>query len=197
MAVEAGVDAIGLVFYQKSPRYVTPEQAAEIAAIIPAFVTTVALFKDAAKADIDAVLQQASIDMIQFHGSEEAAFCEQFQRPYIKALGMSGSAAGRQDYLQRSARQYGRSRGFLLDAHAPGEAGGTGDAFDWSEVAQAKAVLGRSIILAGGLHAGNVRQAIETAQPYAVDVSSGVESTPGIKDADRVAEFMRQVQSAI
>lgn len=196
MAVDAGVDAIGLVFYEKSPRYVTPAQAAEIAAIIPAFVTTVALFKDASVDEIHALLQQAPVDLIQFHGSEDAAFCEQFQRPYIKALGMTGTAEDRMTYLQDSVMQYQRSRGFLLDAHAPGEAGGTGKSFDWEQIPALKDIMKKDIILAGGLHAGNVRQAIEATQPYAVDVSSGVESRPGVKGRAKVEAFMQQVSMA-
>ena len=193
MTVDAGVDAIGLVFYKKSPRYVTAAQATEIAAIIPAFVTTVALFKDAAADEIATLLQQASIDLIQFHGSESAEFCEQFQRPYIKALGMVSQGMQTGEYLRQSVQQYRHARALLLDAHAPGAAGGTGETFDWDAIPQ----LDKPLVLAGGLHPGNVKQAIETVRPYAVDVSSGVESRPGIKDADRVAAFMQQVQSAI
>ena len=188
LAVDSGADAIGLVFYSKSPRFVSNTQAAEISRIIPAFVSTVALFKDADPAFVQSVLQQVDIDLIQFHGSESAEFCEQFDRPYIKALGMR-SAECDLNYLNTKVQEYRSAKALLLDGHAPGEAGGTGDTFDWSCVDSVK----KPVVLAGGLTAGNVKQAIEMVHPYAVDVSSGVESSPGIKDRDKIAEFIRQV----
>ena len=188
LVIDAGVDAIGLVFYEKSPRYVTTEQADKISQISPAFVSRVALFKDAEKQMILSVLQQVEIDLIQFHGSESVAFCEQFGRPYIKALGMK-SAECDADYLISSAEKYHSAKALLLDAHAPGEAGGTGETFDWSSIATVK----KPVVLAGGLTAENVKQAINIVHPYAVDVSSGVESSPGIKDEAKVTAFMRQL----
>jgi phosphoribosylanthranilate isomerase len=187
-AVDAGADAIGLVFYEKSPRFVTNTQAAEISQIVPPFVTRVALFKDAEKLFIQSVLQQVEIDLIQFHGSETADFCEQFKLPYIKALGMKDPACD-MDHLNRSVTTYATAKALLLDGHAPGEAGGTGDTFDWSSVSG----VAKPIILAGGLTADNVAQAIEIVRPFAVDVSSGVESSPGIKDKEKISAFMNRL----
>ncbi len=191
LAVDSGADAIGLVFYSKSPRFVSNSQAAEISHAVPAFVSTVALFKDADAASVQSVLQQVDVDLIQFHGSETAVFCEQFDRPYIKALGMRLPECDL-NYLNANAQQYQSAKALLLDSHAPGEAGGTGETFDWSDIE----TVDRPIVLAGGLTAGNVKQAIETAHPYAVDVSSGVESSPGIKDREKIVEFFRQVELA-
>jgi phosphoribosylanthranilate isomerase len=187
-AVDAGADAIGLVFYEKSPRFVTNTQAAEISQITPPFVTRVALFKDAEKLFIQSVLQQVEIDLIQFHGSETVDFCEQFKLPYIKALGMKDPACDA-DYLNRSVTTYATAKALLLDGHAPGEAGGTGDTFDWSSVSG----IAKPVILAGGLTADNVAQAIEIVRPFAVDVSSGVESSPGIKDKEKISAFMNKL----
>lgn len=191
LAVDAGVDAIGLVFYEKSPRYVTNKQAAEISHLVPAFVSRVALFKDAEQQMIESVLEQVEIDLIQFHGSETAAYCEQFNWPYIKAIGMKGTEHDA-DFLIASAEKYHSAKALLLDGHAPGEAGGTGETFDWSSISRVE----KPLVLAGGLNADNVRQAIKIVQPYAVDVSSGVESAPGIKDKEKVAAFMEQVAAS-
>jgi len=185
--VSHGVDAIGLVFYSRSPRYIDVERARRICRALPAFVTTVALFKDADIAQIEQVIDRLQVDLLQFHGSETAGFCEQFSRPYIKALGV----AGERDLEARIA-DYALSRGILLDSHAPGDAGGTGQAFDWQAIPDS--LQGR-LILAGGLHAGNVGQAIKIAQPYAVDASSGVEQSAGIKDAGKIRAFMQQVRT--
>lgn len=192
IVVDAGADAIGLVFYEKSPRFVTTLQAAEISQAIPAFVSCVALFKDAEVAYIDAVLQQVAVDLIQFHGSESESFCEQFARPYIKALGMKGPA-NNVEYLMASAEKYHSAKALLLDGHAPGQAGGTGETFDWSSIAK----IEKPVVLAGGLTPDNVTQAIEIVRPYAVDVSSGVESAPGIKDKDKVTRFMSLVMQQV
>jgi len=187
-SVDAGADAIGLVFYEKSPRFVSNTQAQAISQIIPAFVTRVALFKDADKQFVQSTLDNVEIDLIQFHGSESVEFCEQFALPYIKAIGMKAAHCDA-DYLIASANTYSTAKALLLDGHAPGEAGGTGETFDWSSIA----VVNKPIVLAGGLTAANVKQAIEIVQPFAVDVSSGVESAPGIKDKNLIAEFMQQV----
>ena len=190
LAVEAGADAIGLVFYEKSPRFVTNNEAAEISQVIPAFVSRVALFKDAEQQMIESVLAQVEIDLIQFHGSETADYCEQFNRPYIKAIGMKGSEHD-EDFLITSAKSYQSAKAILLDGHAPGEAGGTGESFDWASIA----TINKPMVLAGGLTPDNVKQAIDLVHPFAVDVSSGVESSPGIKDKDKVSAFMQQVGS--
>lgn len=190
LAVDAGADAVGLVFYEKSPRFVSNSQAADISQRIPAFVSRVALFKDADKHMVESVLAQVEIDLIQFHGSETPAYCDQFNRPYIKAIGMKGIEhdAG---FLISSAKNYQSAKALLLDGHAPGEAGGTGESFDWSSIA----AVDKPVVLAGGLHAGNVKQAIDLVHPFAVDVSSGVESSPGIKDRDKITAFMEQVNT--
>ncbi len=191
LAVDAGADAIGLVFYEKSPRFVSNMQAAEISQMIPPFVNRVALFKDAEKQVVDAVLQAVEIDLVQFHGSETADFCEQFNHPYIKALGMKGTEHDA-DFLLANVEKYRSAKALLLDGHAPGEAGGSGESFDWASIA----AVGKTIVLAGGLTAANVKQAIELVHPFAVDVSSGVESAPGIKDKDKIADFMEQVSKS-
>lgn len=188
LVVDAGVDAIGLVFYEKSPRFVTNAQAKEISRIIPAFVSCVALFKDADAQMIQSVLDEVVVDLIQFHGSETAAFCEQFNRPYIKALGMKGPECDA-NYLMMNAEKYHSAKALLLDSHAPGMAGGTGETFDWSAISS----IEKPIVLAGGLTVDNVGQAIAEARPFAVDVSSGVESAPGFKDETMVRHFMAQV----
>jgi phosphoribosylanthranilate isomerase len=183
-----GVDAIGLVFYEKSPRNISIEQAAAICRQLPAFVTTVALFLDAEQSLIDRVLASVPVDLLQFHGSEEPAFCEQFSRPYIKALGMENAA--RKDLISQS-RAYSSARGLLLDSHAPGAAGGTGETFDWEYIP----ALDKPVILAGGLTVSNVAAAINSVHPWAVDVSSGVESDKGIKDVDLMSAFIQEVDN--
>jgi phosphoribosylanthranilate isomerase len=188
-----GVDAIGLVFYEKSPRCITAARAKEICKVLPAFVTTVALFKDADVDNVHQVLEQTRIDLLQFHGSESAEYCRQFGRPYIKALGMDMpvGSVGQPD-LARRAEAYFEARGLLLDSHAPGEDGGTGNSFDWNTIPDD---LPLPLILAGGLGVDNVADAIAKVSPYAVDVSSGVESEKGIKDAKKVTAFMEAVRS--
>lgn len=186
--VENGADALGMVFYDKSPRHVSVEQAAELSQHTPAFVTTVALFKDANADDIKQVLSRVDIDLLQFHGSESADFCRQFARPYIKALGMLG-----QENIASSAQAYQDARGILLDAHAPGEDGGTGNTFDWQTI---PASLQSRCILAGGLTVENVYAAVQQVRPYAVDVSSGVEHNKGIKSAALIQQFMKEVKRA-
>ena len=187
-AAAEGVDAIGLVFYPKSPRFVSASQAAVICRRLPAFVTSVALFKDADAETVQQVLEQVPVDLLQFHGSESADFCRQFGRPYIKALGMAGESV-----VPKRVEAYHDARGLLLDGHAPGAAGGSGESFEWSLI---PADVDYPLILAGGLDAANVAEAIKIVRPYAVDVSSGVESGKGIKDAALVTAFMNRVRQA-
>ena len=187
-AAAEGVDAIGLVFYPKSPRFVNSAQAAEISKNLPAFVTSVALFKDADAKEVSQVLNEVPIDLLQFHGSESAEFCRQFGKPYIKALGMAGESS-----VPKRVEEYHDARGLLLDGHAPGAAGGMGQSFEWNMI---PADLDYPLILAGGLDVNNVAEAIQTVQPYAVDISSGVESEKGIKDAALVTAFMKNVRQA-
>lgn len=193
-AVAAGADAIGLVFYPPSPRAVTAEQAADIVAQTPAFVTTVGLFVDPTVEQVKGVLEQVHLDMLQFHGDEEEAFCCSFQRPFIKAIRMREGTD-----LVTEMKRWQRARGILVDAFVEGVPGGTGVAFDWSLLPQASVV---PLILAGGLTPDNITRAIEQARPFAVDVSGGVEqkdasgkSLGGIKSADAIEQFMRGVAS--
>ncbi|CAA6818089.1 MAG: Phosphoribosylanthranilate isomerase (EC [uncultured Thiotrichaceae bacterium] len=190
MVSAAGVDAIGLVFYAKSSRNVTVEQAAAICAALPPFISVVGLFLDASEAFVNEVLDAVPLDVLQFHGSETPEYCNRFRRPYVKGLGMSGVTG---DDFRELADQYPLAQGVLVDSHAPGAAGGTGKTFDWTQVPQDYA---KAIILAGGLSADNVANAIRTTQVYAVDVSSGVEAGPGVKDSAKVAAFVDEVRRA-
>jgi len=185
IAAEAGADAIGLVFYAKSPRAVSIQQARDIVAALPAFVTTVGLFVNASREELNDVLAGVALDLLQFHGDESPAECESYQRPYIKALRVKPG-----DDIAQLAAPYAKARGILLDTYVPGVPGGTGAAFDWSLVPSG---LPQPVILAGGLSAANVQAAIEQVRPYAVDVSGGVEVGKGIKDAAKIRAFMQAV----
>lgn len=187
-AAQAGADAIGLVFYPQSPRAVNIETARAICAALPPFVTTVGLFVDAEPHVIREILADVALDTLQFHGAETPDYCRQFGRPFLKALRM-------RDALDVGAehRRYADARALLLDTYRAGVPGGTGEVFDWQLVPRA---LAARIVLAGGLNPGNVEAAIVAAQPYAVDVSGGVESAPGIKDAQRIREFVGAVNRA-
>ena len=188
-AAVIGADAVGLVFYAGSPRNVEIEQAAEICRQLPAFVSSVALFLDAEQSLVTEVLNRVPIDLLQFHGSEDPAYCEHFGRPYIKALGM-GSL--NRDGLVSQSKAFRTARALLLDSHAHGAAGGTGEAFDWRRVPE----LNMPLILAGGLTVANVADAIRRVRPWAVDVSSGVEADKGIKSVDLMSAFMLEVENA-
>ena len=186
-AVDAGADALGLVFFSDSPRNVTPQQAQLLLQSVPAFVQVVGLFVNPAPEWVRAVLAAVPIDLLQFHGDESPAFCQQFGRPWIKAVRVRPGL----DLLQY-CEQYAEARGILLDAYHPGVWGGTGLAFDWSLV---PAGLGLPLILSGGLNENSVGEAIRAVRPYAVDVSSGVEISKGIKDASRIQAFMNGVRT--
>ncbi len=188
IAVAQGADAIGLVFYPPSPRYVTPAQAAEIVNALPAFITLVALFVDASRADVEAVLSQVNIDLIQFHGQETADECRQYGKSYMKAIRVKSDTN-----LVQYMTEYSDAKALLLDTYAEGVPGGTGQVFDWTVIPKN---LSKPIVLAGGLDAENVEQAIRQVKPYAVDVSGGVEFKKGIKDAAKIAAFMRGVINA-
>lgn len=185
--VDSGADAIGLVFYSASPRAVTVDRAAALAAVIPPFVSVVALFVDEPAESIERILHSVPIDLIQFHGDESAEFCRQFNRPWIKALRVRPSVD-----IAQECRNYQGARGVLLDSWQPGVPGGTGTSFDWQ---LPPAHLPLPIVLAGGLHEHNVGDAIRTLRPAAVDVSGGVESSPGIKDAGRIQRFIAAVRA--
>lgn len=180
-----GVDAIGLVFYTPSPRNVDIKQALAISKAVSPFVTIVALFVDPDRTFVDEVIKQVPIDLLQFHGDESADFCESFSVPYIKAIRMHNEVD-----LNEIEQQYGHAKGILLDAWHPSEKGGTGERFDWSRI-PAKFKL--PIILAGGLTPENVGLAIETSYPFAVDLSSGVEQSKGIKDHAKMAKLLTEV----
>ena len=193
-AVTAGVDAIGLVFYPPSPRAVSATQAASIVAATPALVTTVGLFVNPSADDVERVLAQVPLDMLQFHGDEDDDFCAQFGRPYMKAIRMREGVD-----LADLAQQYAGARALLVDAYVKGLPGGTGKTFDWQRIPGS---LAKPVVLAGGLDANNVAEAIRVASPWAVDVSGGVEATdkqgkslPGIKSAGAISAFMRGVTS--
>ncbi|HED35181.1 MAG TPA: phosphoribosylanthranilate isomerase [Gammaproteobacteria bacterium] len=186
-ASELGVDALGLVFYDKSPRNVSAGLAQSICVQLPAFVSTVGLFLNPEKALVQQVLAEVDLDVLQFHGTESAAFCASFGKPYIKALGVGEGA----EKIEALLKQYADARSVLLDSHRKGEAGGTGESFDWASIPQG---LRRKIILAGGLNVDNVARAIQQVRPWAVDLSSGVESLPGIKDNDLMNRLMQQVR---
>lgn len=189
MVANSGADSIGLVFYQPSPRHVEIEQACSIAQALPAFVTKTALFVNPDKEYVKAVLEQVQIDLLQFHGDETPEFCQQFGVPYMKAVRMQASTD-----LEQIAEQYAAACGILLDAYKPGVPGGTGEQFNWEWVPKD---FSKPIILAGGLSAENIKQAIDTVKPWAVDVSGGVEARKGIKSTDKVSLFMQQVMSTV
>ena len=184
-AARVGADAIGLVFYEKSPRAVSVSQAREILQALPPFVSSVGLFVNADPAGIERVLDDCPLDTLQFHGDETPDFCRRFGRPYLKALRVSG-----EEDLRRPVDDYFDAQGLLLDCAVAGHWGGSGQSFVWWKLPD----LGKPLILAGGLRADNVQEAIRVACPYAVDVSSGVEQSPGIKDHDRMVQFMAQLQ---
>lgn len=188
-AARAGADAIGLVFYSPSPRNVSPAMAEQIIRELPPFITKVGLFVDAADSEVRSVLGNVGLDMLQFHGNETGRYCEQFAKPWLKAIRMNPGVK-----LADMVDRFAGSSGLLLDSCVPGKAGGTGEVFDWNSLG---GPLQKPVILAGGLNPGNVAEAIRTARPYAVDVSSGVESAPGLKDARKIADFINQVMVAL
>ncbi len=189
LAAKLGADAIGLVFYEKSPRAVTVEQAQAIIQALPAFVTVVGLFVNAEPTQVHNVLAQVPLDMLQFHGEEPPDYCLCFDKPYIKALRMRSNVD-----VQAFAKHYEHAKALLLDSYVKGIKGGTGVVFNWQKI---PSHLGKSLIVAGGLTPDNVNQAITTLHPYAVDVSGGVESAKGIKNADKMTAFMREVSMSI
>ena len=186
-AVEAGADAVGLVFHPGSPRFVTAARAAQLARRLPPYVTPVGLFVNASRADIEAAVGAIPTLVLQFHGDQTPADCALFRRPYLRAVRMTPEL----DLLD-FARRFGEAQGLLLDAHVEGFGGG-GKAFDWSLV---PAGVVHPLVLSGGLHAENVAAGIRQLRPWAVDVSSGVESSRGVKDAARIRRFCDAVREA-
>lgn len=185
-AVAQGVDALGFVFYPPSPRYVSPMQAAAIIASLPPLVTTVGLFVDRPIEQVRQIIAQTRLDCVQFHGNESTTTCLAVQHPWLKAIRVHAET----DWSSVSDL-FATARALLLDTYRPGVPGGTGVAFDWSLV---PTNLSRPVILAGGLNVDNVAQAVHQVRPYAVDVSGGVESAPGVKDVAKMTEFVAQVR---
>ncbi len=185
-AAKAGADAIGLVFYPSSPRFVTPEQARAIVAALPPFICSVGLFVDATAEEIRAVLNVVHLDMLQFHGDEPDSLCRDFGLPYLKALRVRPG-----DDLNALAAQWPGASGILLDSYKHGVPGGTGETFDWAMIPGER---NWSLVLAGGLVPDNVRQAVQQARPWAVDVSGGVEAAKGIKDIGKINAFINEVK---
>lgn len=185
-AIQCGVDAIGFVFWPHSVRYIDPDSARRIAAHIPPFVCTVGVYVDPDAAWVEETTRVAKLNLLQFHGDETPEFCNQFSQPYIKAIRVKQDM----DLLQYAER-YNTARGLLLDTYAADMPGGTGHAFDWHLIPQH---LPLPLILSGGLNPHNVAMAIKQTQPWAVDVSSGVEASKGIKDEEKIFAFMQGVR---
>jgi len=183
---DSGADAMGLVFYPPSPRYIQIKEARAIVENLPPFMTSVALFVNAEREEIEKVLHEVDIDLIQFHGDESAEFCTSFSRPYIKAIRMKEGLD-----LYAIEKEYATARALLLDTYKKGIPGGTGESFNWQQVPHD---LSKPIILAGGLDADNIAQAIKQVRPYAVDVSGGVEASKGQKDQHKIIAFMKNVK---
>lgn len=186
-AVAAGADALGFVFYAKSPRNIDAAQAAALLRALPPFVSSVGLFVNPETDFVRDVLAQAPLDVLQFHGDETPEFCRQFGRPYLKAIRVRAGVN-----LIECAARYADAQGLLLDAYVEGVQGGTGESFDWGLI---PAELAAKVVLSGGLNPGNVATAVRAVRPYAVDVSSGVEASKGIKDAAKVAAFTNEVRN--
>ncbi len=186
-AVSAGADAIGFVFYPPSPRYVSPARAAELARLLPPFVTAVGLFVNPSRDDVAEVRAKVPLQLLQFHGDEIESDCLGHGLPYIKAARMRPGLD-----LLKYAASFAGAQGLLLDAFVEGYGGG-GETFDWSLIPSG---LPMPLILSGGLNAGNVAEAVRRVGPWAVDVSSGVEAAKGIKDAARITEFVAGVRNA-
>jgi phosphoribosylanthranilate isomerase len=185
VAADAGADAVGVVFHKPSPRYVEPAAAAAVVAALPPYVTAVGLFVNEPADSLRAILARVRLDLLQFQGDEEPDFCASFGIPFVRAVPMEEGA----DLVELSLR-FSRARALLLDAHVPGERGGTGRTFDWSRIPK----LPMPVILSGGLTAENVGQAVREVRPWAVDVSSGVERGRGVKDPGKIVEFIRSVR---
>lgn len=186
VAALEGADAIGLVFYEPSPRAISLSAAAKVVAAIPAFVSVVGLFVNPEAAFVEEVLGRVSLDLLQFHGDESPEFCDQFNRRWLKAVRVQKA-----DDINEAFARFSRASGLLVDAYDPLQYGGTGKCFDWSMIPETRPL---PLILAGGLNSDNVARAVEQVRPWAVDVSGGVEARKGIKDQKRMTEFLKEVQ---
>lgn len=188
LACELGVDALGFVFAKDSPRRLLPEHLSGLRAAVSPLVDVVALFMDSVGSEVSSVIRVLRPTLLQFHGAENDAFCRSFGLPFIKSVAMGEGA----DDAVAARKRYPSATAFLLDGHGPGQSGGRGEAFDWTRMP----ALGKPVFIAGGLTPGNVGQAIRTARPYAVDVSSGIESAPGRKDGEKMQQFVDEVVRA-
>ena len=186
LAITAGADAIGMVFYTKSPRHISISTAREISSAMPPFVSTVGLFVNSSQQDVSTVLADVPLGLLQFHGDEDESFCSSFNRPYIKAVRVKPETN-----LMQLCSQYASASGILLDSYKKGIPGGTGEIFDWNMI---PGDLPLPVVLAGGLDASNVAAAVSIVQPWAVDVSSGVEILPGKKDKQKIEQFIQAVE---
>jgi phosphoribosylanthranilate isomerase len=186
-AVSHGADAIGLVFYEPSPRHLTVEQAINITSALPPFVSVVALFVNPSVSEVQAVISAVNIDLLQFHGDENEIECAQYGLPYLKAVRVKPDTN-----LIQYAQRYHHAKGLLLDTYSDSAVGGTGQTFDWRLI---PINMPLPVILAGGLTAENVADAIDQVKPYAVDVSGGVEQSKGIKDSSKIAAFMAAIKA--
>ncbi|HEX5756051.1 MAG TPA: phosphoribosylanthranilate isomerase [Arenimonas sp.] len=188
LAGELGVDALGFVFAAQSPRRLLPAQAAALREAVPMLASVVALFMDNPRAEVEAAIRALQPHCLQFHGSESPAFCASFGVPYIRTIAMAQPVPA----IRAAIDVHSEAAAFLLDGHAPGESGGQGASFDWSAVP----AIDRPCWLAGGLRPDNVGEAIRVARPFAVDVSSGIESAPGHKDGRKMQQFIEEVRRA-
>jgi phosphoribosylanthranilate isomerase len=186
IAADAGADAIGLIFHPPSSRFASVEEAARVCAALPPYVMAVGVFVDAEAHEIRRIVHGARLDLLQFQGDEPPDFCAQFGKPFVRAVRMEAGV----DLLEY-ARRFSAARALLLDAHVPGTPGGTGLTFDWAAIPRD---FPMPLILSGGLDASNVGNAVRTVRPWAVDVSSGVESSRGVKDPAKIVEFIRKVR---
>jgi phosphoribosylanthranilate isomerase len=184
-AIRAGADALGFVFASRSKRVLDKPLAAELVAQVPAFISRVGLFLDQDCIEVVSILKQVPLNLLQFHGNEDADYCRQFGLPYIKAVSMVSDQA-----VVQAMNDYSDAAALLLDSHTPGGVGGTGAVFNWSLIP----AVSLPIVLAGGLTPGNVRQAVKQVEPWAVDVSSGVEDSPGIKNEELMRVFIKEAK---
>jgi phosphoribosylanthranilate isomerase len=184
-AVEAGADALGFVFARRSPRMLDAAVAELLVERVPAFVARVGLFMDQDFEEVARLLDRLPLNVLQFHGGEDAAYCRQFGLPYVKAVSMADPES-----LPRAEREYTDAAGLLLDSHGVGETGGTGRIFEWARIPPGRSGL----ILAGGLTPDNVAEAVRQVRPWAVDVSSGVEDAPGVKNGEKMRNFIREAK---
>ena len=187
-AIQAGADALGFVFYKASPRYISPEMAAEICKKLPPFVCKVGLFVDASRKEISEICQNVELDLLQFHGNEQEQYCLGFKVPYIKAIRIQTAID-----FETAEKKYSSAKAILVDTYKPGVPGGTGERFDWSLLPDQRIM---PLILAGGLNEKNIYQAIQSVRPYAVDVSGGVEQAKGKKNHQTVTQFLNEVSRA-